>query len=214
MFHIFIYMKTYFYILITFLSLDLSAQTYTYYDANNGLEGLDTWSINALTQTQSGTIWAASQYGLFKYENNAWSHILLPTQGWSPQICKAIDSYGDTLWVATQADGLWKITPDTMINYHMYNSGLPHDWMHTLAVDTNGIVWMCCEGLREFDPGFGLTRFDGNTWGHFTVNNSTIGLENILKMGIDANNHLWMVGGTNMFNGPNTGLDLVRYNGN
>jgi hypothetical protein len=207
-------MKIYFYLLITFLSLDLSAQTYTYYDENNGLSELDGWGTKCISSLSSGAIWVGTENGLFKLDNGIWEYVPIPVNN-SPgsQICVDMDTHEDTLWLATQTEGLWKFTPDTAINYNHYNSGLPFNWMRSVAVDTNGVVWMSCEGLKDQESGFGLTRFDGQTWTNYNVNNSTIGLEDILEMGIDGNNHLWMLGDSAYFRRDYPGSDLVRFNG-
>lgn len=45
----------------------------------------------------------------------------------------------------------------TVENTH---GGLPNDWVYTLRVDPQGILWFATEG--------GLARFDGATWRHWT----------------------------------------------
>jgi hypothetical protein len=206
-------MKYYLFFLL-FFSFTCSAQNYTFYDETNGLSELESMGTTCISSLASGTIWVGSYNGLFKFEDNNWEYVPIPVNN-NPgsQICVDMDSHKDTLWVATQTEGLWKFTPDTAINYNHYNSGLPFNWMRSVAVDTNGVVWMSCEGLKDQEPGFGLTRFDGQTWTNYNVNNSIIGLEDILEMGIDGNNHLWMVGDSGYFQRDYPGSDLVRFDG-
>lgn len=80
------------------------------------------------------------------------------------------------------------------------NSMLPCDRVHHVAIDGNGIVWICTD--------YGIVRIDGEKWQVFNgvntpalarINNSTLTLD----LAVDKNNTVWVI----------SYPDIVKYDG-
>lgn len=98
--------------------------------------------------------------------------------------------YGNTLWVATNGDGLVKVntlTGDTKI-FQKINSGITSDIIYHIAVDKNGSVLLNVAGLGSASTSeFELLRFDGDsTWTRLSGNND------IRKIAVDPSNNIWL----------------------
>ncbi|MES2629535.1 MAG: two-component regulator propeller domain-containing protein, partial [Bacteroidota bacterium] len=97
-----------------------------------------------------------------------------------------ITSYGDTVWVATELEGLWRFDPDgSMRNYTSGSSGLPSYVMTSVCADQDGVLWMgCLSNLASSDGGYGLTRFDGQNWTTYDSTNSDLKLNRIWDISV------------------------------
>jgi ligand-binding sensor domain-containing protein len=73
---------------------------------------------------------------------------------------------GDYIWAGSSM-GLVKIDrlSDSITFYNVLNSGLPENWVYSIAIDSNNVKWV--GNLSE-----GLTSFDGNQWITYNTNNS------------------------------------------
>ncbi len=73
------------------------------------------------------------------------------------------------LWCGTSGGGLICLDGAKWNSYTTSNSSLPSNYVGAIAVDNNDVVWLNCRDNQYPDKygaeyGFGLTRFDGNTW--------------------------------------------------
>jgi len=104
----------------------------------------------------------------------------------------------DYLWTGTNG-GLVKLNTNTGETIHISKaSGLPGNWINSIAIDGNGTKWI---GTKDG----GLAKFDGTNWTFY--NNSNSGLPNnaINFLTIDENGSKWIgtTGGLAKFDGTN-----------
>lgn len=69
--------------------------------------------------------------------------------------------------------------------YNSANSGLPHNHIRSLAIDSNDVVWV---GTQNG----GLARFDGTTWTVWNTANSNLPANNIILAQPLANDEVWI----------------------
>jgi subtilisin family serine protease len=83
------------------------------------------------------------------------------------------------------------------VNYDTTNSGLPNDYVETIAIDFNGTKW--------FGTGYGggVAHFDGSTWSQYNSSNSDLPNDDINAITIDGNEIKWFGtgGGAARFDG-------------
>ncbi len=82
-------------------------------------------------------------------------------------------------------------TPQWIV-YNESNSGLPNNFIPSIAVDGSNNKWI---GTVYG----GLARFDGSSWTVFTYSNSGIGIQNIECITVDANDNKWLGSGWGSF---------------
>jgi ligand-binding sensor domain-containing protein len=108
----------------------------------------------------------------------------------------AFDS-SNRLWCGTFGGGLFCFDGTQWSNYTTSNSSLPSDYVGTVTVDNNDVLWLNCRDPQYPDKmgaefGLGLTRFDGNTWTTYNRNNSPLPSDCFWDVQVDADNRLWI----------------------
>ncbi len=69
------------------------------------------------------------------------------------------------------------------IVYNTSNSGLPNDFISSLAIDNNGNIWIGSAGLDESD---------GTGWSTYTISNSGLPDNYVRSIAIDENGWKWL----------------------
>jgi len=68
--------------------------------------------------------------------------------------------------------------------YDTSNSGLPSNWVSSLAIDEQGNLWI--------GTGGGLAKFDGETWTAYDTSNSGLPDNWIWSLAIDRQGNIWI----------------------
>jgi len=84
------------------------------------------------------------------------------------------------------------------IIYDTSNSGLPNDWVTSIAIDKNGNKWIGTSGG-------GLAKFDGMNWTVYNSSNSGLPDDWINAIAVDAGGNVWLgtQSGLAIFDGAN-----------
>ena len=105
---------------------------------------------------------------------------------------------GDIVWIGTWGGlvKLNKVTGETTF-YNRGNSGLPDNWVWSIAIDGSGNKWI---GTWTG----GLAKFDGTNWTVYNKLNSGLPDNGVLSIAIDKSNHIWLgTAGLAKFDGTN-----------
>lgn len=112
----------------------------------------------------------------------------------------AMESDGNSLWVASRGGGLCKIEIATgeKTFYNKGNSLIPSNNIEAVAIDLQNNIW-----IGTYDQG--LVKFDGQNWEHFTMDNSDLPRNDIYDLKIDSDGNLWIgsLFGITKFDGTN-----------
>ena len=94
---------------------------------------------------------------------------------------------GNNVWIGTSGGGLIKIDKTTGIPtyYNKANSGLPANYVSSIAIDGNGTKW-----IGTFYGG--LAAFDGTNWTVYNESNSGLPENAVLAIAIDGNGIKWI----------------------
>ena len=107
-----------------------------------------------------------------------------------------LEGDGNILWVGT-GGGLLKydktLAQETF--YNKANSGLPQNYISSLATEAGGILWLTTDA--------GLSSFDGTSWNLYDTSNSGLTSPYILDVDVDQNGTKWIA----------TGSGLVSFDG-
>ena len=106
------------------------------------------------------------------------------------------------------------MTFDRWSNYTTSNSSIPSNYVGTVTVDNNDVLWLNCRDPRYPDKmgsefGLGLTLFDGNTWTTYNHNNSPLPSDCFWDVQVDSDNRLWIATA-----GDLSVVGLARFDGN
>jgi ligand-binding sensor domain-containing protein len=106
--------------------------------------------------------------------------------------CNVAD--GDFVWIGTDG-GLAKIDTKNgnTIFYNRGNSGLPDNWVNSIAIDASGNKWIGTTwgGLAKFDE----TKPTGTGWTIYNTSNSGLPSDLVCSIKIDASGNKWIVSG-------------------
>jgi hypothetical protein len=102
--------------------------------------------------------------------------------------------------MVTDGGGLAKFDGTNWTVYNTSNSGLPHNYIYTLAIDQSNVKWIGTYGG-------GLAKFNDITWTVYNTLNSGLTNNNVHYLIIDANDYKWIgmrnEGGLAKFDGTN-----------
>ena len=142
-------------------------------------------------------LWIATSKGLYMCDGETWTVYNNSNSSLSETVqCMDFDS-GNRLWCGTFGSGLFCFDGTRWNNYTTSNSSLPSDYVGTVIVDNNDVLWLNCRDPRYPDKmmseyGLGLTRFDRNTWTTYNHNNSSLTSDCFWDVQVDADNRLWI----------------------
>ncbi|KAB2878690.1 hypothetical protein F9K33_12065 [bacterium] len=159
------------------------------------------------------TIWAATDSGLFHFENGSLPSIysgsriqdiavasdnsiwtctpyvnkLDPEYNWTP-----FNLYGDHIAIARNSY-VWlcsygqivELRGQNSVIYRIADFGVPNQYLLDIAVDDNNVVWI---GTNKS----GLVRFNGTGWAVYDTANSGLPSNQIQTIAFDKEDHMWI----------------------
>lgn len=182
--------------------------------------------FNIMTFDKYGNLWVAVSDGLRRYDGSSLTAFTEQDAGFpvSNIKCMAFDSRG-RLWCGAFGknrigNGLIMYDGKNWFNYKTSNSGIPSDFIGSIAIDHDDVVWLNCrdDQYPEVDMyGYGLSSFDGKNWTTYNTSNSGIRSNHIYSIGIDSDNTKWLATtgdvGVMSFNGKEWNLYNVDNSG-
>jgi sugar lactone lactonase YvrE len=104
---------------------------------------------------------------------------------------------GNYIWIGTAGGGLVKLNKSTgeFIVYDKWNSGLPDNFIWSIAIDKQGNKWI---GTPD-----GLAKFDGVNWTVYNTSNSGLPYNWVHAIAIDGGGNKWI----------GTSLGLAKFDG-
>ena len=159
---------------------DVSAQTWEVFDMTSA--GLPSNNVTDIVEDSQGVIWAATEWGLCRYDGSTWSVYQEGSSGIPGNVVRAlaVDSL-DRIWIGTQLFGVVVFDGTDWVTYDTENSGLPENEINSLAIDHRGWAWIgtylglaCFTGdewrvYNTSDTAYGGLQFNGNTILHTAV---------------------------------------------
>ncbi len=168
----------------------LEGKTWHTFPADAGAPG----SFEQFVNDKHGVKWFATWSGIYSYDGKTF------TRYWNIApihrvTCVAMDKQGN-LWFGAKPDehlgwkgGLAMYDGQNWKHYTTDNSKLPSNWVTSIAVDTNGVIWVgTWHGgvLRMSSPYGGSTVLNSH--------NSVFDNDNIVKIAVDtAKNDVWFL---------------------
>ncbi len=152
---------------------------------------------NLVKFDRNNRLWIATNKGLYMRDDETWTVYNKSNSSLSETVqCMAFDS-NNRLWCGTFGSGLFCFDGTRWNNYTTSNSSLPSNYVGAIAVDNNDVVWLNCRDNQYPDKygaeyGFGLTRFDGNTWTTYSRTSSPLPSDCFWDVQVDADNRLWI----------------------
>ena len=152
---------------------------------------------NLIKFDRNNRLWIATNKGLYMRDGEMWTVYNKSNSGLSETIqCMAFDS-SNRLWCGTFGAGLFCFDGSLWSNFTSSNSSLPSDYVGTVTVDNNDVLWLNCRDPRYPDKmgseyGLGLTRFDGNTCTTYNHNNSPLPSDCFWDVQVDSDNRKWI----------------------
>ncbi len=152
---------------------------------------------NLIKFDRQNRLWIATYQGLYMRDGETWTTYNKTNSSLTETVqCMAFDS-SNRLWCGTFGSGLFCFDGTRWSNYTTANSSLPSNYVGTVTVDINNVLWLNCRDPQYPDKmglefGLGLTRFDGNTWTTYNHNNSPLPSDCFWDVQVDADNRLWI----------------------
>jgi ligand-binding sensor domain-containing protein len=142
---------------------------------------LDHLDLESLAFDAAGRLWASGYSGVFRFDGTSWASANPPASGEIGSL--TIDQSGN-VWVATTT-GLERFDGTTWTVYTEANSGLPGNYVISLAPAPGGGVWV---GTDK-----GLARLDRNSrWRVYTEADSGLPADVITALAVAPDGHLWV----------------------
>jgi ligand-binding sensor domain-containing protein len=170
--------------------------TWTVYNDTNS--GLPEKYILSMAIDAGENLWIGTSHrGLAKFDGAAWTVYNDSISGlrykgvWSI----AIDGSGNP-WIGTffsgsslhtSVFGLAKFDGTAWRVYDTSNSGLPDNWVSSIAIDGSGNKWIGTNG--------GLAKFDGAAWTVYDTSNSGLPDNRVWAIAIDGSGNKWIGNG-------------------
>ena len=152
---------------------------------------------NLIKFDRKNRLWIATNKGLYMRDGETWTVYNKSNSILSETVqCMAFDS-NNRLWCGTFGSGLFCFDGTRWSNYTTSKSSLPSNYVGTVTVDNNNVLWLNCRDPRYPDKmgsefGLGLTRFDGNACTTYNHNNSPLPSDCFWDVQVDADNRLWI----------------------
>ncbi|PKG82459.1 hypothetical protein CXF85_13295 [Colwellia sp. 75C3] len=176
------------------LSNDLFSPVIYPAEANDRLENK---SINELAQDDKGFIWVGTRRGLFRFDGYDYKKILFVSSkfDFSTIYVRALLVDGDTLWVGTMSDGMFRLNLNTYqvtqyINDDSNSSSIAGKQVNDFAIDNKGKLWIATnKGLETFDK--------QQTFSHYlsVEKPDEYYFNHLLDVEFDSQNRLWISSG-------------------
>ena len=152
---------------------------------------------NLVKFDRNNRLWIATNKGLYMRDDETWTVYNKSNSVLSEVVQSMAFDSNNRLWCGTNGGGLFCFDGTKWTNYTTSNSSLLSNYVGAIAVDNNNVVWLNCHDNQYPDKygveyGFGLTRFDGNTWTTYSRNNSPLPSDCFYDVQVDADNRLWI----------------------
>ncbi|KPK84723.1 MAG: hypothetical protein AMS27_09195 [Bacteroides sp. SM23_62_1] len=150
---------------------------------------LPDYFVTAIDFDSKGNAWIGTfRQGLIKYDGNSVNEynsvntVLLENQKiWDLKV-----DHDDHIWIGT--GGLIEFDGKSFEIYNTDNSPLLEDFVSSIAIDQNNVVWLASCRHREG----GLMSFNGTIWKSYTPDNSPLPDNLIQDIVIDKYNNVWL----------------------
>ena len=152
---------------------------------------------NLIKFDRKNRLWIATNKGLYMRDGETWRAYNKSNSSLTETVqCMAFDS-SNRLWCGTFGNGLFCFDGTRWSNYTTSNASLPSNYVGTVTVDNNNVLWLNCRDPRYPDKmgseyGLGLTRFGGNACTTYNHNNSPLPSDCFWDVQVDADNRLWL----------------------
>lgn len=144
--------------------------------------GFPSDNVTDIVQDHAGNIWAATAWGLCRYDGTTWEVYQSGSSGLPDNVIRAlaIDSAG-RVWIGTQLHGVVVYDGDTWTSFDSDNSPLPDNEINSLTIDHRGWAWIgtylglvCWTGdewriYNTSDTAYAGQQLNGNTILHSAV---------------------------------------------
>lgn len=147
-----------------FLTVPVRAQNWEVFDMATA--GFPSDNITDIVQDSEGIIWAATSWGLCRYDGADWTFYQTGTSGLPDNVIRslAIDSL-DRVWVGTQLHGISVFDGVSWETIDMDNSPLPDNEINSLAIDYRGWAWI--------GTYLGLVCYTGDEWRFYNTSDTS-----------------------------------------
>ncbi len=152
---------------------------------------------NLVKFDRNNRLWIATNKGLYMRDDETWTVYDKNNSCLSEVVQSMAFDSNNRLWCGTSGGGLICFDGAKWNSYTTSNSSLPSNYVGAIAVDNNNVVWLNCHDNQYPDKygaeyGFGLTRFDGNTWTTYSRTSSPLPSDCFWDVQVDAGNRLWI----------------------
>jgi ligand-binding sensor domain-containing protein len=135
--------------------------------------GLASESVYAIAESHDGDLWFGTTDGLYRSNGETVTHVPIPwgdisnpwVENFYPimnpnQVTALLQDKGGDLWLGTAGGGAFRYDGESFTSYlsedgTLYEDGLYHNWISSLAEDRAGNIWLTSMS------GGGVTRIDG-----------------------------------------------------
>ncbi len=127
-------------------------------------------------------VWAGSNLGLARYENDAWSYRAIPDNG-SP-VTSMVSGVDGLLYIATGGSGLFTYDGVNTFTLQTEADGLPSNDLRALLIDHDGRLWVATSN--------GLALRGSNYWLVFTSADSGLAGDDLTSLTLDGAGRIWI----------------------
>lgn len=96
--------------------------------------------VTGLLEDSDGQLWASSSTGLYQFRAGLFTPLGEP-EGVSNQTFVLANGVDESVWVGTEAAGLFQVYPDGRVRQFTTENGLPYNAVSSVMVDDDGSVW-------------------------------------------------------------------------
>ncbi len=165
--------------------------------------------VNCIKTDTDNNLWIGTGKGLVKFDGINWTTYNMENTSLTSNLISDIDfDKNGNLWCGlglyvkydnegnptTTEGGLARFDGNNWSIYNSQNSGLPFNNVMSIAIDSADILWVSIRDPMNvgIEYGWGLTKFDGNMWTTFNINNSPLTSNTIFDIKVDKDNNLWL----------------------
>jgi HlyD family secretion protein len=124
-------------------------------------DGLGGHEVEAIALDPDGVVWFGTEQGATRYDGETWINYTTEDGLGAGRVLSIAAASDGVMWFGTDGGGVTRFDGETWITYTSDDS-LEGDVVRSILVDTEGTVW--------FDTDGGVSRFDGERWDGFAVN--------------------------------------------
>ncbi|HEY6160299.1 MAG TPA: two-component regulator propeller domain-containing protein [Bacteroidia bacterium] len=143
---------------------------------------LQSYDIRAICQDRNNNMWIAASAGLFKMDSAGVTAYSLFS--YYDELSDIKEDPAGNLWISSRFYGVAKYDGTRFTYFTDVNSGLPSNWVNSIAIDKNGIPWVTSGGA--------LAELIDSNWVSWTSHDSPLPEQPLGKLHIDSNNKKWI----------------------